>query len=262
MKAIEVSLLLAAVPVVLIADTVSYLDPFGAAATSCLAPSCDVIGNPLFFDLDRFSMTVDVATMTAGITVSLNFGPQATLTPFNHIGVRFDAADVLFSVGGVVRYGIPLTSHGRELKAGHLYQVNPGGVMTAFDVLKLGAGYVYRPEFPVWLRDDGAGSVVEAAAGTVTTARTGDGVNTGAMTVNIAFVPTAAFITDLNSGLFTAEFASATCGNDFMVFAIPPPRLDGSPEPGTWSLMLLGGAILALRRLRAAGYSAVRCLRR
>jgi hypothetical protein len=252
MKAIRASLLLAALPVVGLTETVSYVDPFGTAATSCPASECDVIGDPTWFDLDRFSMTLDVAAMTANITVSLNFGPYATLTPFYDFGIRLDAADVLFSVGGVVRYGIPLTPHGGSLQAGHLYLVNPGGVLSAFDVLQLGAGYVYRPEFPVWLRDDGAGSVVEAAAGTLTAARTGDGVNSGAMSVSITFVPTAAFIAELNSGLFTAQFASATCGNDVMVAPIRLPGPEGTPEPGTLTLLLLGGAILAWRQLKAA----------
>jgi len=254
MRLIRVSLLIAAVPALALATTVFYSDPFGAAATSCASASCDVIGKQALFDIESLSITADRASQTALLTVRMNFGHRRTLSPFNDRSVRVEAADIFFMLNGVIQYGIALTDHGDgSVVAGNLYEVaNPTGVMSAFDVLHLGAGYVYRPEFPVWLRDDGNGSIVHQGSGKVTTAVTGDGVTSGRLTVSISFTPTSQFTDLILRGALTAEFASATSAKDVLIAPLLPPSPAGSPEPATIGLTAIGLLALCYKAQAAA----------
>ncbi len=240
MKFLRLSLILAAAPLLAPAVTVSYIDPFGAAASSCASAICDVIGDKLWFDLDRFSVTIDPSTMTGSILTSLNFGQGNTLAPFTDFGVGLQAADVLFRVNGFVQYGVALTSHS-GLQAGSLYVVNSNaGVLTARDVLR-STSYAYRQNFTVWLNDDHRGSVTQIAPGTVTTTTAGNGVTSGRLQVAVNFAITPEFVSSLYSRAMRVDFASATCGNDIVSFAVDP---GPTPEPSTFLLMASGLLVL------------------
>jgi hypothetical protein len=231
------------------ATSVSYIDPFGSNATSCDNSSCDVIGDKLFFDLDRLSLNVDVSHQLATLSISLNFGND-NFSTFDYSGILLDPADVLFTVDGTVRFGVPLTSHAGSpnggptsapLTAGNFYQVTgPAGTMTAFDVLQA-TNAIYRPGYSVWLRDDGQGSVIDVGGGTVTVNRTGDGVTSGRLTISIAFTPTAEFLNDFQQGNLGLQFASATCGNDILIGQpVSPDVPESAPS------LLVGVGLLAL----------------
>lgn len=198
-------------------------------------------------------MSFSAASGTASISVILNFGPGTTLAPFVSDGVQLNAADVFFTVGGEIEYGIALTSHANGITAGSLYQVSTSaGVMSAYDVLHLGSGFVYRPEFPVWLRDDGRGSIQQVGGGTVTTAVTGDGYTSGRLTASVTFTPTPEFVALLLEGSMGVELASATCGNDIKIvrgISLTPDRSD-LPEPSSWVLGATGLLGLAVYRKR------------
>lgn len=250
MRFIRFVLLLTALPVVAPAVSVHYIDPFGSTATSCSSATCDVIGDKLWFDLDSFAMSVDQVSLNGVITISLNFGPDATLAPFLDFGIRLDPADVIFAKNGVARYGIALTSH-NGVAAGSLYAINTSaGVLTAGEVLNLGSGYTYRPDAPVWLNNDGSGSVSSLTSGNVSSTIAGDGVTTGRMLVTITFLATPDFFNELNGASFSAQFASATCGNDVMSLMFGTPDV-ANPEPGTVGLAALGFVLLFTKGYRS-----------
>ena len=200
-------------------------------------------------------MTVDVSKRIATLSISLNFGND-TLEGFMYEGIRLDAADVLFSVGGSVHYGVALTSHAGSpnggptadpVTAGHLYEVaGSSGTMTAFDVLQA-TNAVYRPGYSVWLRNDGHGSVVDVGGGTVNVTRTGDGVTSGRITVTVAFTPTSEFMSDFELGKLGIQFASATCGNDILPIRPVPTEV---PEPQTVLPVMAGLGAMLLRRYK------------
>jgi hypothetical protein len=251
MRVIHLALVLAAAGCAS-ATTVSYIDPFGAAGDSCSDTSCDVVGNRFWYDLDRLSLTVDSANQTASVVVVTNFGPNDNLAPFFDSGVRLDAADVLFRLGGNLAFGIPLYSHagspsggpqGSTVQAGHLYGIqNSSGTLTAQQVLQAGDGYVYRRDQPVWLRDDGHGSVSDMGSGAVDVAVTGDRVTSGRLTIAVKFTPTADFVAAFNRGDLDVVFSSATCGNDILDGTYRSPS--SIPEPGTVTLVF--GALAAI----------------
>lgn len=247
------------------AVTVNYIDPFGSAASTCASRNCDVIGNKLWYDLDRVSMTADSGGGPVSLFAALNFGPNSNaLTPFRDAGVQLDASDVLFAVNGVVRWGLALTSHagspnggpsGQNLAAGHFYSVNsPSGMLTAFDVLQLGAeAAIYRPDQYVWLRDDGRGSVTDIGAGRVTVAANGDGLTQGKVGVSASFQAPGDFIQFWAAGQVQVIFSSATCGNDIGNWNAGQP--EATPEPATLALTTAGMwlAFCARQRKVAAG---------
>jgi len=250
MKFFQLSLILATVPVLAPAVTVSYIDPFGAAASSCHVSVCDVVGNKLWFDLESFSLTLDPAAMTGQIVTKFNFGGGTTLDPFLDDGVRLQAADVFFRVNGAIRYGIPLTSHEGLLEAGALYSVNSGeGVLTAQQVLQLATGYAYRAQTAVWLQDDDNGSITMIAPGSIAVAAGGNGVTAGRVQATVSFAITPEFVASLNSRTMVVDFSSATCGNDILSFGVDPGQ---NPEPSTFLLMGGGLLILFRQRLQAA----------
>ena len=260
MRILRVSLLLAAAPVVAGAMTVYYSDPFGAAATSCASPSCDVIGASAYYDLGGFSLSFDPVTRLVTVTVATNFGPNGTLSPFLDYGIRLDAADIIFTRDNHPAYGVAITSHTGVI-AGTFYSLSTtAALLTAYDVLQLGDGWVYRPTTPVWIRNDGAGSVTALSNGAVSSAITGNGTTTPYMTISASFVASQLFMDELLAGRIGFQVSSATCGNDVLSGTL---NFGQTPEPATWGLILLGLLSLWTRhyRLQAAAPTIRRVLR-
>lgn len=203
--------------------------------------------------------------------LKFNFGNN-TLTPYNLTGtfsnITISAADLFFVQSGVIKYGIPLLTHGGAnaingqtigvgtVDSGDIYKL--GGNISAVNAQALQptlnplpAGN-YHPNNFVWLSNSGAsaagfqaGSSVPTYSGTDCTATT---CAVAEFSVKISITNTtvtagsdwANFLAGIASGSITPYFTGSTCGNDL---------LTGVPEPSTYAL-ISGGLLLMGLRLR------------
>jgi len=215
---------------------------------------------------------VDAAN-NATIVLLFNYDDAAntgnnTLAQFDVAGTKLDVGDLFLTVGGVIKYGIALKQHagspalnggqtGQTVLANTLYQVNNpsttgpnNGVMNAFQILNRGtiASTDYRPTYPVWLHNDGAGSISALGAVTTTialTGSTGTGIGGNAQAqymVTLSFVAPGDWATSFNTAaLGGVSFVSTTCANDILDNAAL-----AIPEPGTLLLFGVGLAAVAM----------------
>ena len=231
------------------ADT--FVDDFNVAP--CVYPdtSCDVIGDPLLFDIEKAEINLNASATT--IDYYLNW-PNNSYDWFNYGTVRLDPGDIFFSNSSGKIYGITLSDHD-GYTAGKLYGSSAGvATQTAFNVLGLTTPpYYYRPGHDVWL----ASGAPLAGSANYSVATNGNGTTTGAkymvsLTLDNAASSALYGAAVGNGGWLDAHFQSATCANDI---------LDGRisvPEPTDYALLgalpfLLGLGLYRRRRNVIAG---------
>jgi hypothetical protein len=234
----------------------TFASSYVFTSPSCPAPadpSC-IFGDPLQFKVFGAVITSPTASdpnwelsiQTNYLTTIAGSG-AGTVSPgtFDFAGFPFtQGPHGLFSVGDFLitwdgnQYGVALSPHD-GLQVGSLYQVP--SFLTAADVMNdpltgqliAPTGPVlpyaaHRSDIPVWL---GPGGTV-LGGGTLSGAKTGDGVNSALFTLTDSFSAPAGFLGD---GNFSVDFSSFVCANGFLIE-------DTVPEPGTFGL--LGAAIL------------------
>ena len=204
---------------------VTYTDPYGGQ-TNPGSNNGDVIGPLGQFDIESLAFTqLSASGGTATIRFNYHLG-DATLVPFNFLGVTLHVGDLLFSVGSEYKYGVALISHD-GLAAGKLYSIL--GTQSSDDYLG-SSGLTYRYNTPV--RMDPTGAVV-IGDGTVATQNIG-----GYELLSILnFTPSVSFLADLQSSGLGIDFSSAICANDLVNGYISPTEM---PEPSTWFLFGTG----------------------
>lgn len=234
-------------------------DNYGPTATSCASPSCDVIGEKDWFDIDK--IRVSVTASLAQIDVYSNF-KTPNFTPYSLSGLNLNVGDLLFKVDGQYKYGIALHDHagalnggtgspdpttGGAVSAGVLYEITNGnsGVMTATQALQHTGQFIYRYDDPVWLWNQGS-NLESVAAGSVTVSSSPLSGPTPGYYVHetISFTPTQEFLTIYTGQGFELDFAAATCANDILQGSVT----GTVPEPGTLAMFILGFAGLSVSR--------------
>jgi hypothetical protein len=107
-----------------------------------------LVGNRADFMIQSVSVTADTAANSFAATLKFNFG-NTTLNPYNlqqspGVNVAIHAADLFFMQNGVIRYGVPLVTHGgnqnRQVGGGTGSTVNgqtTGAVVDAGDLYKI-----------------------------------------------------------------------------------------------------------------------------
>lgn len=229
------------------ATPITFTDPFGNGTGS--GTDGDVYGELNKFDIQK--VVVDVAA--GKVDIYTNYGPGSdgtSIAPYSDSNRVYNIGDLFFTVGGALKYGIPLYGHavpnggqtGLSVIAGHLYGINnvDSGTLTAREALNDSSmpDSWYRPNEIVLLRnssnyltDLGTGSVALDTSGTNPEFK---------ITVTLPGTAQGNFYSDMNGGNWGIHFASASCGNDI---------IDGRvPEPSTF--VLLGGALLGLGLVR------------
>jgi hypothetical protein len=234
------------------ADTI--YDPFnqsqaGGCNYSDKAPftSCDVIGNPALFDIQKAD--VNIANGSATVTLYFNYGGGITLQPFND-GIQLAVGDLFFydpSDPNSYRYGVPLSTHGGFI-ADDLYKVGGGTTLLTADQIINNTAYYYRRTQDVWL--GGSGSA-ETTGSPVQVVINGDGLSNARYAATLQFPVSTDFLTSvIHNGQVGIAFSSADCGNDILTGTT-----SATPEPGMFPLLAAGSVMLAgfgiLRRRRA-----------
>ena len=250
-KTILLLLLVAAGTVLLVpaaptgAQPIVYTDTYGGnhnpAVTCC---SGDVIGELGGFDIESITFTQwSPSSIKGDIKFNYNFG-DATLAdyvfdPAHPSGSGLKVGDLLFSVGGTFKYGMPLVSHD-GLTAGSLYSITH--VLTSNDFGLDSSRYIWRFNTPV--RIDPIGSTL-LTTGSVSTSNIGF----YEVDANFNLVPGSSFYTEFSNNAMVVQFASAICANDVLMALIEAPSVH-MPEPSTWMLLCFGLIGLAVWQWR------------
>ena len=233
--------MLLAVPVKTTTAQPIVTDPYAGnnnPATTCC--SGDVIGELGGFDIEYITFTQYTPSNIKGdIRFNYNFG-DTTLSdyvfdPAHPNGSTLKVGDLLFSVNGTYKYGVPLVSHD-GLTAGNLYAIS--GVVTSNQVGLDASRYIWRFNTPV--RMDPIGSTL-LGSGSISTSNIGF----YEVDANFSFVPGGMFYTEFMNNALVVQFASAICANDVITGLVDPPSV---PEPSTWLLLSCGLAGLAAWR--------------
>jgi hypothetical protein len=213
---------------------------FGSTVT-LTGPTLPIIGNPLDFKAFSVSITQPTSGNTWLVNIQTNYpgslpnpGDPSIIPPAPYSnGLLYTMSDFLIQWQGN-DYGLALTDHD-GLTHGNLYQVN--GYFTSLDVM--GAGVTPRPSIPVLLLPPGT----LIGTGTMSVAKTGDGVNTALYTITDRFTAPSNF---LSTDVFQIIYSSYVCANG----VIMGPSV---PEPSTFALSLPALLVFGYfgRRIRA-----------
>ena len=209
--------------------------------------SCDVIGDPALYDIQKAS--VEIANNWATVTIYFNYGGGITLQPFDD-GIELSVGDLFFyapSDPGSYLYGVPLSSHGGFL-ADDLYRVGGDTTLLTADDIIHNPGYYYRRDQDVWLNGSASPETIGLPVQVVDY---GNGVTNALYAATLEFpVPTDFATSVIQDGQLGMAFASAYCGNDVIAGTTT-----AAPEPGMFPLLAIGAAMLVasgvLRRKRA-----------
>ena len=246
-------------------------DPFGQVQNNCNYSAntpysaCDVIGNPLLYDIQ--SATFSLSGGMATVMISLNTGAiqnvnnQLVLNPFSDAGVTLIPGDILFynpntpydptnpSTAQNLQYGVALTDHG-FFTPGGLYNIT-GSVFlqNAQSALNNSTDY-YRKDEDVLLAGNGA----PVSLGTVSVSANpgANGTTVADYTITATFPTTTAVLSLMSTGQIGLRFSSADCGNDVIEGAVGPgspasPATAQAPEPAPAFMMLIDIGLLARR---------------
>jgi hypothetical protein len=221
----------------------------GGCNNSFAAPfsTCDVIGNPALYDIQKAS--VHIADGWATVSIYFNYGGGITLQPFTD-GIQLAVGDLFFyapSDPGDYLYGVPLSSHG-GFTADNLYRIGDDTTLLTADDIIHNTGYYYRRTQDVWLGGEGSPETIGLP---VQVTNYGDGVSNALYDATLEFPVPADFVTSvIQNDQLGIAFASAYCGNDVL-----EGTTSAAPEPGMFPLLAAGAAMLAvfgmLRRKRA-----------
>jgi hypothetical protein len=209
--------------------------------------SCDVIGDPALFDIQKAD--VHIADGSATVTIYFNYGGGINLQPFND-GVQLAVGDLFFydpSDPNSYLYGVPLSTHGGFI-ADDLYKVGGNTTLLTADQIINNTGYYYRRTQDVLL--GGSGSA-ETTGSPVQVVNYGNGSSNALYAATLHFPVSADFVTSvLHNGQVGIAFSSADCANDILTGTT-----SAVPEPGMFPLLAAGSVLLAgfgvLRRQRA-----------
>ncbi|MBI4902126.1 MAG: PEP-CTERM sorting domain-containing protein [Acidobacteria bacterium] len=211
----------------------TFTDPYGGQSNSN-SNNGDVIGALPKFDIENVTIATGAGnTVTLTVRTNYNSG-DTTLSgfPSSNNCCTLNIGDLMFRSGGS-SWAVALATHGALTQA-NLYLVT--GFLTAETVLGNPPGLIYRNNSNVWGNDAGAVKTNVGAGSRNVSLLGGNEVQ-----VEVSFVADAAFYNAINSGNFSFEFASATCGNDV---------IDGSAVPEPVSMSLMGAGLLVLGLLR------------
>jgi hypothetical protein len=231
----------------------TFTDPF--PGSSCANESCDVVGPRENFDIEKIVANIGGSGQVSSFLIYTNWGGNNNLDPYVFNGSTLYLGDLLFTVGGVLKYGIALTGHGdsvnpgaytggQTLTQGRLYRIDElaQGILSSNQVMGSNPPSIFRQNVPVWLNQTGGSLTALGSAGTVSAQNLGMGFDPRfIITVNITLPDSV--LPDFEAGVWGLSFASATCAND-IIEGRTTAEQEPIPEPGT--LTLLGAGLAAL----------------
>jgi hypothetical protein len=245
-------------------------DPYGPGG-SCSDPSCDVIGNYLYFDIQSASLSVtgDQATVTLLFNDENNTLSPYTLTSGSN-SLNLNVGDMFFydPANSTDVYGVPLVTHknyapaGSNAKgtltytAGYLYDVATGGALTPKQALtdtnSSISGWTYRPDQYYNGKDynyvaiNNATQTDTGSVVSIIPTPGGPTSSTAGLTVTVTFKTDGAKLANGNpmftTGPVDFEFGSADCANDIITGTFS--GYYQTPEPSSFALAF-GGLLLA-----------------
>jgi hypothetical protein len=243
-----------------ISQASTITDPFAQPQNNCnystSSPysSCDVIGNPQLFDIQKLDVTL--AGGQATVTLYFNSGAvakvgnQLRLSSFTVGSDTLIPGDLFFtnptniydptnpSTSSYLKYGVPLVNHG-SFTAGDLYAIGGGiSVETAQQALNDSSNYYRRNEAVLM-----TGSGTPASTGSVSVANYGDGISNALYSVTIVVPATSGLMSLIANNQIGILFSSADCGNDVIQGIAGTPPSVPEPQP---IFMVLGGMGLIL----------------
>ena len=236
----------------------SFTGPSYAKPPSPALPAGQlIIGDPLEYQVFGAQLT-QTDSLDWVLQIETNY-PVTTITGNNIPPVVYGSPTTPFSIGDFlimwnsVDYGIVLAPHVKLVSvdgytAGNLYQTSgfqdSGSIMgRTTDTPPCTVTCSPNPDFPIWIDP----SATQIGTGSVSIAKTGNGMSAAEYTITVPFSAPAGFLSTGNVGI---SFASYVCGNGVLTGqeAASGGGGGGIPEPATF--LLIGPGLLLLGILR------------